>query len=726
LTLNQGEWTADTSRVAPTPAETLAALIHDLTAGLSAETKPQSPSELPAQPSSHLPVIEVPVEAADVAAESAESTDMMLDETVLAQLDQLLADPAQPTHPPKSSLPQEAWFLGIDFGTTGISAVLLNQSQCRLYPLYWQSVDSAFAAASKKFRLATAVTLATTEPTASPLPTIRFDAAADAPRLSLSEWKPYLKLAVPHHSPHTSSWQPVLQWSSYETVPLRTLQEALQQLLATLNPERAPFIPTFTCGALGLETEAFQEILRQLDGVILGYPSNWSDTYSFNLREAILQAGLVNRPDQIFFVEEAIATLLSALPATDGRSIALAQPGQQGGHLHNADWHGATLIVTAGTSLTELVLVDLPIQLQNLNHTDFYVRSLPYGGQGIDQDIILQLLYPALSQLEAEPTGAAASAEAEPTTAYSFTLEPLDLQQLNLDNLVLAAADLDLEQRHQIQQRLIGSTSGQQLLACARSLKFTLQQQTQFTLKYDHHRLSFSRQDFTGQVLLPYVQRLNRELNALLAQTNTTAAAVNQVICTGGTASLAVIARWLRQKLPNATIIQDTYPRPTSENCIPSCSRVAYGLAVLPLHPQVIDQARHQYSDYFLLKHLLQLPQQPLQLETVMQHLEQQGIDTAACRFRILALLEAHLPPGLVPAVIDAALLTPESAANPDYQALRLAPLFTKQADRTYEPNRAQWQYLQQYLETLLSDSEQTLEQPLSLSLLLHPSPEQA
>lgn len=717
-----GEWTPDTSWATPAPtAGTLAELIHDLVEGLNASP----PLEQLTQPTVDVASVEVspvevsPVEVSSEARSESTVSEIAIDPSVLEQLDQLLAEPpALITEFPERS----NWFLGVDIGTTGISAVLLNQAQCQLYPVYWQPMDAEGSfAVKKKFRLPTAVSLRTNDSSASPLSTIRLEPATATAKLSLSDWKPYLNVALPHYSPQTSQWEPVLQWTEHQTVALRTLQEALQQLLITLNPERASFMPGLVSGALGLETAEFQAVLQNLAGVIVGYPSNWSDTYSFNVREAILQAGLVSRPDQIVFIEEAIATLLSALPAADGRPLTLAHQqatSQTQGHLHNANWQGMTLILTAGASLTELVLVNLPQQL-HLNHTDFYVRSLPYAGQGIDQDILIQLLYPALLNLSQTATDAGAG------TAYDVALEALDLNELRLADFSFPVAELDLVKRHQLQQHLTSSAQGHQLLTVARLLKITLQHQTRFTLKYGPRRLVVERQDFTSHVLLPYVQRLNRELNTLLAQTNTTAAAVNQVICTGGTASLGAIARWLRQKLPNATIIQDTYGRTGTDNCIPSCSRVAYGLATLPLHPQVLDLTRHQYSDYFLLLELLRaLPQQPMRIETIMQILEGRGINTQACRFRILALLDGHLPPGLVPAEQDATLLTPESAANPDYQAIRLSTLFNKPADRTYEPNRHQWNYLQQYLATLLADTEQTLSQPLAQVPFLHPSPQ--
>lgn len=650
---------------------------------------------------------------------AAETASDELDAAVLAQLDQLLAEPPLSESEPAS----DHWFLGVDIGTTGISAVLLNRQRCRLYPLYWQASAAEFAA-RKQFRLSTAVTLLTDQPRAFPLPTVRVEPSPNATLQTVANWKPYLKLAVPHYSPQTSGWEPALQWTDQQTLPLRTLQEVLQQLLATLNPARASFMPELTCGALGLEPEEFQAVLGQLQAVVVGYPNNWPDTYSWNVREAILQAELVPSPTQIVFLEEAIAALLSALPATDRRPIALAQAQGQSGHLHNADWQGVTLILTAGTIVTELVMVNLPAQLQALNPTDFYTRSLPLAGYSLDQDIIGQLLYPVLRSVQASTWSddlTENSAELTPDLMLEQWQPDFDLAQIELETSDFpAAAELALTQRLRLQQQLSQTVSGQTLLNLAHALKITLQFQPRFVVQWKTAKLVFERQMLTSQVLLPYVQRLNRELNALLAQTNTTAAAVKQVLCTGGTASLGAITRWLRQKLPNATIVQDTYPQPVSltQSCIPSCSRVAYGLAALPLHPQVIDQSRHRFSDYLLLKALLNvLPTQPTPVSTIMQLLEQQGIDTQTCRFRILALLEGHLPPGLIPAEADLALLTSESANNPDYQAIRLAPLLLKHADRTYEPNSHVWAYLQQYLNTLLDDTEQTLDQPLQPAL---------
>ena len=82
-----------------------------------------------------------------------------------------------------------------------------------------------------------------------------------------------------------------------------------------LDPVDAPAPGEATsCGTVGLEETALQAAMNRLKGIIVGYPTNWPDTYSLNIREAVLAVGLVTDPNQIFFIEDAIATVLSGLP----------------------------------------------------------------------------------------------------------------------------------------------------------------------------------------------------------------------------------------------------------------------------------------------------------------------------------------------------------------------------------------------------------------------------
>lgn len=659
------------------------------------------------------------------------------------------------------------WYLGIDVGTTGISAVLLEQLSGRLYPVYWtgilgdQQVDDGAVATDRRFRLPAVVSLGSrSDSSRNEKGTVAFsssdqrfavpmipegtsnaignfavthdalDTLPAEPTFSyIQDFKLHLKLGIPYFSAQTQQWEPILQWTESQQVPLIAIQQALQTLLATLKPTSSSISSTLVCGAVGMETPVFHTAIELLAGVVVGYPSNWSDTYSFNIREAVLDANLVEHPEQIFLIEDTIATLLSVLrqhkpefppdaaisrTAQDALPTYAAQatPSPQTNViLHNTDWQGSTLVLNAGATVTELMLVDLPTALQDLQYADFHTRSLPFAGNAIDQDIVCHLLYPLLKQ-------AGTSSEAlSGGDRVDLRLEAVQLDSLRLDQFVLPIpGEPDLPNRYRLRQWLESLPSGQILLDAARRLKLAFQQQSRFTLQLGDRSLTILRQDLGSRILLPYVQRLNRELNTLLQQTYTSTDAVNQVICTGGTASIRAIGRWLHEKFPNATIIQDTYAQSnlSIEHCIPSCSRVAYGLAALPLHPQVLDSVRHHYSDYFLLRSLLQwLPDRAISLSEITQILVQHNVEMQSEQIRshLLALLEGHLPPGLIPTESDAVLFNQASLRNVDFRGMQVAPFCQRQGDYCY-PNRYQWNQLHRYLETILNRTRQKLEQP--------------
>ena len=415
--------------------------------------------------------------------------------------------------------------------------------------------------------------------------------------------------------------------------------------------------------------------------------------------------------EKIFFIEDAISTLLSGLPDPDDVSTAttVRQPS-----LYNCSWQGGTLAISAGATLTELALANLPEDLTQLSYADFGQRSFPYAGDGLDQDIICQLL--AVEGARQPLT------EEDPAAAQDWSWRADlpegaqgDWDSLQLSSLPLpAAGETALADRHRLQQRLQSSPLGLSVLEAARHLKLILQHQSQFQLDLGRQRWLVRRRDLESRIFLPYVQRINRHLNVLLSQQGISAQAIKQVICTGGSASLPAIARWLRQKFPNATIIQDTYASDRPQ----SCSRVAYGLVNLARYPQVLDITRHQYSDYFLLMELLRVfPAQPLPVSGIMHLLEQRGINTNACQLHILALLEGHLPPGLVPTPSDRPWVSSDSAAVETYQALTAAPLFTKQSNQIYVPNETQGQRLRAYMEAVVAGAAQSLKEPLIAQL---------
>ncbi|MDJ1184712.1 hypothetical protein [Roseofilum casamattae] len=483
---------------------------------------------------------------------------------------------------------QPLWYLGLDVGTTGISAVLVNDRTRCFYPLEWCESDLKGSVTRQKRRWGTEL-----EP-------LSLDEGIP---VALNRLKPYLDEGLPYVE------GPGVQWSDDRSLSYRTLIEGmarqLRALLEVRESSRTVRSRLNDASVQPLSNRELQEIVSRLSGVVVGCPYQWSDAYRFNLREAILKAGWVDRGEKIRFVDEAIALVLSELRDT-GQGI---------------QWQGATLIIDSGATTTEFALVDIPLQRSQLSYKDFHLGSLSYGGDAIDQDIICQLLL----------------------STDNLFLPPSDGERGEKGILFPEPGTADRQKRDRLARYLRSIKWGPAMFEIAEEIKYRLQFEDRMTVVLDEQKWTVTRRDLELKVFVPFLRGLNREINRLFAQTGTASQGVRQALCTGGSASLGAIARWLRQKLPSAAIIQDRMDRHEA----PKCSRVAYGLANLPLNPLFLDRPRHQYSDYFLLLELLRvMPAIPISEKDIFQLLEKQGINTDSCRDRLRRLLQGTLPPG--------------------------------------------------------------------------------
>jgi len=656
--------------------------------------------------------------------------------------------------------------LGIDFGSTGLSAALLDRTTRQVYPIYWEarrdggapqdgdsevcgvalSVVEVFDYAgayrgsttlTKRFRIPSVAVL---EESANSSDSRQ--AATSAGQFLLQNFKLLLKVGIPDRSEAHGMYEPVFQLSQDRAVSIAWPLQGLRALLATLagsvkssiqpptdadsattGHQEGLLVPNLICRACGFEDQStLDAALEDLQGVILGTPANWSDAYRFNLREAVLGAGLVGDSSQIFVVEDAIATLLSAVtnlnltPGRSGESIAddrvvrLRSPTSTVA-LDEQSLIGGTLILNAGAATVELALVDLPENMQDLTYADFTCQSFAYAGNAFDQDIICQLLAVFCQRMLSK------------SETFGMSIE------------LPRPGHPDLPSRYQLQQRLQSSEYGLQLLEAARHLKVILQHQESFVLELGQQRLEVKRRDLENQVLVPFVQQLNRELNALLSRVGMSPVGINQVICTGGMGSWPSLARWLRQKLPNARVIQDQELDAAGEvSPVPNAGlnstdfnlkfcRVACGLASLALYPQILDVPRQQYSDFFLLWELMQvLGEETLSFEEIVQLLERQGVNTRTCEARLLGILEGRRQDALLPTEEDLMLLTEESRQNPYWEAISAAPLFfsmfSKSVDRGFRLNVEHASIVREYLSKLASSSQQYTFSMLSKRLL--------
>ena len=567
------------------------------------------------------------------------------------------------------------WYLGIDFGATGISATLLNSSNGEVYPLAWQvgAKDQDNFAVSPPVindRLPSVLQLKIEEPfdKLPPVFAVGYPVkTGDIKEFCLQNFKESLKIAIPYNKSAATSYlhglddmpekyEPVLQWTQGYSLPLIAFVEAINVLLNTLNPQSFSFSILSINDKLDGETLVYA--LQNLEGVIMGFPLGWSHAYQVNLKEAVLASGLVKEVGQIFLIEDAIASLLSELSQNKNTKNPLK---------------GGTLVINAGATTIELALVDLPENPQeNLSYSNFHCASCAYGGNAIEQDIICQVL------MKDELFG---YWENIPRAGYP-----------------------DLGARYQLQRWLQSSPFGLALIEAAKYLKLRLSQQDTFTLKIGKHRWEVKRRDIEIKVLVPFIQQLNRELNDLLSRVGISTVAINQGILTGGTSALGAIGRWLRQKLPNAILIQN------------SPAQVSLGFASLPLYPRIMSLANQPYkNDYFLLRELLAIfGEKSLSLTEINQRLEKRGINTNACSGTVLKLLEGELPIGLLPSEDESILLTQESVNNRDYQLIKNHPLFDKNVEENYNLNLEQRDIILQYMNRLMVTREKELNESLT------------
>lgn len=540
----------------------------------------------------------------------------------------------------------DTWVLGIDFGSTALRTSLLNANTGKVYSLYLDDVDEL------PCRLVWTEDHSLDDPMTKDIRVlIKKSQISDLENgeVAITHFKQFLKLGLPYRG--VSTWQPIIQWSDSHQANLRWLIAALKNLIEQIQTRaNHPKLPD-----LGL-------ILLKLSGVVFGYPANWSDTYVLNIREAILKSGLVSQPEQVMAVDQAIAPVLALI------------------HEQKTSQE-ITLLIDAGAVTTSLCLIKGSLDRKTSDRSKLHIRSLDYAGNSLSQDIIVQLFYPHW-QLITNP----------------------NRHLCKFDHLTLPeVATESPQQRIPLQQYLLGSNVGQQMLELADRLKVTFGQDISVDSWNEDllgQPIVVLRREVENLILQPFIQRINRELNAIISNAGILGEDVRQVLLLGNTMHIPLLSRWLAQKLPNAKI--DPL----------GASVVANGLAVAPLYANLHDVARQQYSDYFLLQEICRLNlTQSVNPNQLLKQLQMRGVNIKACRDRILSILQGDLPEGIFPwqepehsAVLEDPTLSSDLFAG---------RLFELETDGTYQPNVTKFQQLRVYLQAIIGNMSQTLNEPL-------------
>ncbi|NMF59213.1 hypothetical protein [Pseudanabaena yagii] len=540
----------------------------------------------------------------------------------------------------------DTWVIGIDFGSTALRTSLLNANTGKVYSLYLDDVDEL------PCRLVWTEDHSLDDPITKDIRVLlKKSQISDLENgeVAITHFKQFLKLGLPYRG--VSTWQPIIQWSDSHQANLRWLIAALKNLIEQIQTRaNHPKLPD-----LGL-------ILLKLSGVVFGYPASWSDTYVLNIRESILKSGLVAQPEQVMAVDQAIAPVLALI------------------HEQKTSQE-ITLLIDAGAVTTSLCLIKGSLDRKTSDRSKLHIRSLDYAGNSLSQDIIVQLFYPHW-QLITNP----------------------NRHLCKFDHLTLPeVATESPQQRIPLQQYLLGSNVGQQMLELADRLKVTFGQDISVDSWNEDllgQPIVVLRREVENLILQPFIQRINRELNAIISNAGILGEDVRQVLLLGNTMNIPLLSRWLAQKLPNAKI--DPL----------GASVVANGLAVAPLYANLHDVARQQYSDYFLLQEICRLNlTQSVNPNQLLKQLQMRGVNIKACRDRILSILQGDLPEGIFPwqepehgAVLEDPTLSSDLFAG---------RLFELETDGTYQPNVTKFQQLRVYLQAIIGNMSQTLNEPL-------------
>ncbi|HEY9887271.1 MAG TPA: hypothetical protein V6D02_02660, partial [Candidatus Obscuribacterales bacterium] len=103
----------------------------------------------------------------------------------------------------------------------------------------------------------------------------------------------------------------------------------------------------------------------------------------------------------------------------------------------------------------------------------------------------------------------------------------------------------------------------------------------------------------------------------------------------------------------------------------------------------------------------------PLPLNGILHILQEQGLNTDVCQSRIEAILEGHVPPGLLPDSATRAHLSRDTLTSEAYQGLTAGTLFTQPTRQIYMLNPHQRDRLNHHLTALMLNKQQALTEPL-------------
>ena len=432
---------------------------------------------------------------------------------------------ADPWDTPEKSEPAATWYLGIDLGESSIAAVLWRQETGEFHPIHWswQPAEGAgwgrAIADQPTYPAAIYLTpnqrnLERWDKGARRSPTMPWtgfaaiQAARQQPRgLLLSQFKSALGRAVSCLLPQDASLEPKIAWTETQAIAFHWLVQGLTGLLRPLGVARSALPnrlkakqPQFSCGVPGWSVEQFRGVMAQVQGVMGSQPVGASEAFRFNGREAMLRSQVADSPEQVMFLEEAVAGAIARFPEDN-------QPGT---------W----LVIQTDVGQTQLAIVSLrDEQWSTATH------RFAYGAGDVDCDAIAQL----------------------------FCREPEKRRHFGLGDLpVPVPGKIDPVLRQKWRYRLLDWGDGCSLLNLAGQLARATEP---MGLALGEYQWTLSPEEWRSRVLMPWLDCLNGELNHLFSRSGYGPATVSEMVTLGSLAQSVGVGDWLRRKVPGVEIV---------------------------------------------------------------------------------------------------------------------------------------------------------------------------
>ncbi|MDJ0846019.1 hypothetical protein [Crocosphaera sp.] len=251
-------------------------------------------------------------------------------------------------------------------------------------------------------------------------------------------------------------------------------------------------------------------ILDKIKAIVLISSSKWNNRDRNLLKNVIGENFDIGQGKEIIWLPKSMALTLS--------------------YVHHNLSNQASLfcVINLTETMTELSIVDLSQGISGI-----ITKQLFYGIQGIDQDILCQLIYPQWSE-KITPT---------------FPLLPQPFPTPGI---------AEIAKRKSLQQSLKNNSLGSALIEASQLTRLILQQQEEFTSSLCQQSWFVNRNKMIEIIINPWIKSIHQKLEILLSKSNYSSDSIAYILLAGEGLNCFdyALIPWLTQIFPNGKVVE--------------------------------------------------------------------------------------------------------------------------------------------------------------------------